>query len=268
MTLDVLRRRNRLRIVRRPSSSRTLFYWLAVCAAAITFGLLLVPRVVVEGATFPTARRPEDHSGSCIAVVIVIAVILGSIVAAFTFPAAAARLERRVLAETGAMRRRRRERGAPSRPQPPRSARDRRPHPACRGSRWWSTRRRTRSRSGTRPKQGHRRGDPGAIDTLSRDELEAILAYEVSRIGSFGRRAHRAGPSRSPARPCRKSTTTAFARASSACCRTRRRCWLQRWALRDSAGARDRAAVRSPATRRRSSTRSRCCGTINTRSSR
>ena len=25
----------------------------------------------------------------------------------------------------------------------------------------------------------------GAIDTLSRDELEAILAYEVSRIGSW-----------------------------------------------------------------------------------
>jgi hypothetical protein len=100
VTLDVLRRRNRLRILATLVLA-TLFYWLAVCAAAITVGLFLFLRVVVEG-DLPDDLDDLKWLGIFALVVIVLAVILGSLYAAFTLPRRRAQLERRVLAETGA----------------------------------------------------------------------------------------------------------------------------------------------------------------------
>jgi heat shock protein HtpX len=94
---------------------------------------------------------------------------------------------------------------------------------------------------GTRPRNALVAVTTGAINTLSRDELEAILAYEVSRIGSWD--------------VALTSWTVALTGAAMSEVQSgfarfigfipyHGSLLLQRWALRDSASARDRAAVR------------------------
>jgi heat shock protein HtpX len=238
VTLDVLRRRNRLRIVATLVLA-TLFYWLAVCAAAITVGLLLFLRVVVEG-DLPDDLDDLKWLGIFALVVIVLAVILGSIYAAFTLPRRRAQLERRVLAETGARvvddtnEEHRRVRNLleglaiAAHIPPPRFAvvGDAAPNSFA---------------VGTRPKKVIVAVTQGAIDKLARDELEAILAYEVSRIGSFD--------------VALSSWTVALTSAAISevdddgaasiigWLPYKASVWLQGWALRDSARDRDRAAV-------------------------
>ena len=238
MTLDVLRRRNRLRIVATLFLA-TVFYWLAVCAAAIAVGLLLFLRVVVEG-SLPDDLGDLKWLGIFALVVIVLAVIIGSIYAAITLPRRRGQLERRVLAETGARvvddasEAHRRVRNllealaiAADIPVP-RFAVVADPAPNS-------------FAVGTRPKKVIVAVTEGAIEKLARDELEAILAYEVSRIGSFD--------------IALSSWTVALTSAAISEVDDDGAAsiigwlpyiasvWLQRWALRDSARDRDRAAV-------------------------
>jgi Zn-dependent protease with chaperone function len=94
---------------------------------------------------------------------------------------------------------------------------------------------------GTRPKRAIVAVTSGAIEKLSRDELEAILAYEVSRIDSFD--------------VALSSWTVAITGAAIAAMDDgvtqligwipyKGSIWLQNWATRDTARERDRAAVR------------------------
>src|SRR5262249_33483311 len=55
VTLEVLRRRNRLRILATLMLS-TVLYWLAVMIAAIVVGVILFVRVIGEGGDMPTDR--------------------------------------------------------------------------------------------------------------------------------------------------------------------------------------------------------------------
>jgi len=94
---------------------------------------------------------------------------------------------------------------------------------------------------GTRPKRAIVAVTRGAIDSLSRDELEAILAYEVSRIGSWD--------------VALSSWTVALTGAAMGALDDdvsklvgKLPFWasgrLRRWAMRDAAFERDKAAVR------------------------
>jgi heat shock protein HtpX len=94
---------------------------------------------------------------------------------------------------------------------------------------------------GTRPSRAIVAVTSGAIEKLSRDELEAILAYEVSRIDSFD--------------VALSSWTVAITGAAIAAMDDgvtqfvgwipyKGSIWLQSWATRDTARERDRAAVR------------------------
>ena len=94
---------------------------------------------------------------------------------------------------------------------------------------------------GTRPKRAIVAVTRGAVDKLSRDELEAILAYEVSRIGSFDV----ALTSWTVALTSAALSQTSNGLASVIGFIPRHgSVRLQRWALRDSVADRDRAAVR------------------------
>lgn len=238
MTLAVLRRQNRIRIFVTLVVA-VLLYWLAVCAAAITFCLVLVARVMLEGGPpIPDSVNDLKITGIVLAVVIAFGAVVGSVVAAFQLPLQRSRLERRVLAETGAIVVTGEEHARvqnilealaiAAHIPPPRFAviGELAPNSFA---------------VGIRPSKAIVAVTTGAINTLSRGELEAILAYEVGRIGSWDV----ALTSWTVA-----LTSAAMSEVQNGAVRFvgfipyHGSLWLQRWALRDSAGARDRAAVR------------------------
>ena len=187
MTLAVLRRRNRMRIVATLVMA-TLLYWLSTMAAAVAVGAVLFIRVLLEGGSdVPTDGDTWAAIGIFFLGTIVISAVLGSLYALVRLPLLRLKLERRVLAETGATvetgpiveaSEHRRVRnllealaiaaGIP----PPRFAvvNDAAPNSFA---------------VGTRPKKAIVAVTRGAIEKLSRDELEAVLAYEVTRINSL-----------------------------------------------------------------------------------
>jgi heat shock protein HtpX len=173
---DPFARRNRLRIFAVVVLS-VVNYWLAVCAAAIATGVLVVFWLVSEGG-FDDLRV----IGVLLAAAVVIAVPVGSVIALFQVPLQRRRLERRVLAETGAVVADRRQGdvvanlldglaiagGVPV----PRFALIDDPAPNAFGV-------------GTKPKKTVIAVTTGLVAHLTRDELEAVLAYEISRISSW-----------------------------------------------------------------------------------
>jgi heat shock protein HtpX len=236
-TLAVDRRRNRLRLVATLLIA-TVLYWLATCIAAITIGVVLALRVLLEGADVPSI---DDLKliGLGLGGVAVVSAVIGSVVAAERHPRQRRRLEQQVLAETGARVvagdvEHRRVRNildalaiAADIP-PPRFAivEEQAPNSFA---------------VGTRPANAIVAVTRGAIDTLARDELEAVLAYEVSRIGSWD--------------VALSSWTVALTGAAIGALDDdvsqfvgwlpfRASVRLRRWALRDSALDRDRTAVR------------------------
>jgi heat shock protein HtpX len=160
----------------------TLNYCLATALAAVAVGLGIVVWAVAEGGVFPDDADSLKIFGIGVAVVVVVSATVGLLLAVIRIPLQRRRLERRVLAETGA-------RLATPDDHPrvrnlleglaiaadlpvPRFAVIDDPAPNSFGV-------------GTRPKRTIIAVTTGLIDTLSRDELEAILAYEVSRTGSW-----------------------------------------------------------------------------------
>lgn len=237
-TLRVDRRRNRLRLCVTLLVAVVL-YWLAVMIAAVVLGLVLALKVLAESGEVPDSLDELKFLGIGLVGVVVLAAVIGSIVAAFRLPLQRRRLERQVLAESGAQvvdddDSERRVRNildalaiAAHVPRPRFAVVD---DPAPNSF-----------AVGTRPKRAIVAVTRGAIDGLARDELEAILAYEVSRIGSWDMAL--------------SSWTVALTGAAMGALDDdvsklvgRLPFWasgrLRRWAMQDAAFERDKAAVR------------------------
>ena len=160
----------------------TLDYCIATALAAVAVGLAVVAWAVSEGGIFPDDADSLKLFGIAVAAVVAVSAVVGLLLAVVRIPAQRRRLERRVLAETGArvaapdeqVRVRNLLEGlaiAADLPAPRFAVVDD-PAPNSFGV-------------GTRPKHTIIAVTTGLVEKLSRDELEAILAYEVSRIGSW-----------------------------------------------------------------------------------
>ncbi|MBM3659544.1 MAG: hypothetical protein FJW95_08560 [Actinobacteria bacterium] len=240
-TLRVDRRRNRLRLFVTLVVA-VILYWLAVMIAAVVLGLVLALRLLLESGEVATSLDELKFLGIGLAGVAGVAAVIGSLVAAFRLPLQRRRLEKQVLAESGArivgdtatepgVRRVRNILDAlaiAADIPPPRFAIVEDPAPNS-------------FAVGTRPSRAIVAVTRGAIDALARDELEAILAYEVSRIGS--------------ADVALSSWTVALTGAAMGALDDdvsrlvgKLPFWasgrLRRWAMRDAAFERDKAAVR------------------------
>jgi Zn-dependent protease with chaperone function len=237
VTLAVLRRRNRLRIVATLMIA-TVLYWLAVMLAAVVVGVVVFVRIFAEGGEVPTDRDGLVAVGLILLGVIVLSAVIGTVISLVRLPLLRSRLEQRVLAETGAhvdtgdehlrIRNILEALAIAADIPPPRFAvvDDDAPNSFA---------------VGTRPSRAIVAVTRGAIEKLSRDELEAILAYEVSRIDSSD--------------VALSSWTVAITGAAIAAMDDgvtqfvgwipyKGSIWLQNWATRDTARERDRAAVR------------------------
>lgn len=160
----------------------SLNYMLATALAAVAVALGLVLWGLFEGGIFPDDADSLKILGILIGGIVVVSFVVGLVLALFKIPLQRRRLERRVLAETGAHLANPDEHprvrnlleglaiagGLPA----PRFAIIDDPAPNSFGV-------------GTRPSRTIIAATTGLIDKLSRDELEAILAYEVSRMGSW-----------------------------------------------------------------------------------
>lgn len=160
----------------------TLNYWLAVCIGAVVTGLGIALWVIVEVGDLPSTGEGFEWLGIGLAGVVVLSALIGSVLALARIPRQRHMLERRVLDETGAriatpddhQRVRNLLEGlAIAADVPvPRFAIIDDPAPNSFGV-------------GTRPSNTIIGVTTGLIERLSRDELEAVLAYEVSRIDSW-----------------------------------------------------------------------------------
>jgi heat shock protein HtpX len=177
--MDEARNRSRITVL---LLLATLNYCLSAALAAVAVGLAIVLWAVFEGGVFPDDADSAKIFGIGVLAIVVVSAVVGLVIAVFRIPLQRRRLERRVLAETGA-------RLAPPEEQVrvrnllealaiaahlpvPRFAIVDDPAPNSFGV-------------GTRPKRTIIAVTTGLVDKLSRDELEAVLAYEVSRTGSW-----------------------------------------------------------------------------------
>ena len=217
----------------------TLNYMLATALAAVAVALGVVLWGLFEGGVLPDDEDGFKILGIFIAAIVVVSFVVGLVLAIFRIPLQRRRLERRVLAETGAHIADPDEHprvrnvleglaiaaGLPA----PRFAIIDDPAPNSFGV-------------GTRPSRTIVAATTGLIDKLSRDELEAVLAYEVSRMGSWdvalsswtvaltgGAIAARDGDN-----PISSLLGWAPTRLAE---------WLQTWALKGQARDRDRTAI-------------------------
>ena len=237
---DLFARRNRARIVAVVLIA-ACNYVLSVAVAAVAVALSLVLLAIFRFEIWPDSVAMLQVMGYGIAGISAVAFVVGFCTALVRIPFARRNLERRVLAETGATvaagdsdREVRNlldglaiAAGIP----PPRYAVISDPAPNSFGV-------------GTKPNQAIVAVTTGLCDVLTRDELEAVLAYEVTRIRSYD--------------VALASWTVALTGGaiaaldgdgglvSSVLGFVPRRLaeWLQVWALRDQGTERDRAAVR------------------------
>ena len=180
-TSDVFARRNRSRIVALVLLA-TVNYLLAVALATVAVILGLALLAIFKLEIFPDSLDQAKWMGIGLGVIVAVSFVVGLLVALVKIPFARRRLERQVLAETGAALsdggRHREVRNlldglaiAADIP-PPRFAVIDDPAPNSFGV-------------GTRPGTAIVGITSGLSDVLSRDELESVLAYEVSRIRSW-----------------------------------------------------------------------------------
>jgi heat shock protein HtpX len=233
---DLFARRNRLRIVGLLILA-TVNYWMAVCAAMVATALLGIAWLLSEGG-FPDDLQLIKWFFVFVGIVILLSIVVGSFLSLFRLPFLRSRLERQVLAETGA-----RLANPDDFPEvrnllegiaisadipPPRFAVIQDVAPNSFGV-------------GTRPKNTIIGITSGLVYHLSRDELEAVLSYEVSRIGSWD-------IALSSWAVALTSSAIAMAEADDlkaivGWIPARMAEWLQAWALRDQGEDRDRVAI-------------------------
>ena len=237
---DLFERRNRARIVAVVLIA-ALNYVISVALAAVAVALTLVLLAIFRLEIWPDSVAMLQVMGYGIAGICVLAFVVGFFTALVRIPFARRDLERRVLTETGAMvvgddsHREVRNllealaiaAGIP----PPRFAVITDAAPNSFGV-------------GTKPERAIVAVTTGLCEVMSRDELEAVLAYEVTRIRSYD--------------VALASWTVALTGGAIAALDgdgglvsgvigfVPRRVaeWLQVWALRDQGTERDRAAVR------------------------
>lgn len=180
-TTDVFARRNRSRIVALVLLA-TLNYMLAVALATVALILGLVLLAIFNFEIIPESLDQAKWMGIGLGAIVVVSFVVGLFVALVKIPYARRRLERQVLAETGAQLsdgvQHREVRNlldglaiAADIPSPRFAVIDD-PAPNSFGV-------------GTRPGTTIVGVTSGLSEVLSRDELEAVLAYEVSRIRSW-----------------------------------------------------------------------------------
>lgn len=179
--IELFERRNRLRIVALVFLA-TLNYIVAVVMAAITIGIGIALAILFYGGDVFSDTDAFVVFAIGLALVAVGSAAIGILVGLFRFPFLRHRLERRVLTETGARivtadehteaRNLLEGLSIASGLPPPRVAVIDDPAPNSFGV-------------GTRPSNTVVGITTGLGERLSRDELEAVLAYEVSRIRSW-----------------------------------------------------------------------------------
>jgi heat shock protein HtpX len=161
----------------------TLSYWLAAVAAAVATALALVVGVGLNGdVSLPDSADGWKILGLVVLGIVVLAAVIGSLVALFRLPSRRRALEATVLRQTGAavadldqypeVRNLLAGLAIAADVPPPRFAVIADTAPNSFGV-------------GTKPEHTIVGITTGLMDALSRDELEAVLAYEVSRIGSW-----------------------------------------------------------------------------------
>lgn len=160
----------------------SISYWLAIVMVSIATTLTILLGLAINSGELPTDLDTWKIVGIVVAVIVVLAAVVGTGIALVTIPTRRRSLEDRMLWESGA------ELVEPdSYPEvrnllaglaiaadvpPPGIAIVHDPAPNSFGV-------------GTKPKRTHIGITTGLMDLLTRDELEAVLAYEVSRIGSW-----------------------------------------------------------------------------------
>lgn len=233
---DLFARRNRLRILGLLVMA-TVVYWMAICAAAVATAIIGLLWLFSE-AGVPDSFELLEWTGIFVLVVLALSVVIGSFLSLFRLPSLRRKLEKQVLTETGAhiavpdefpevrniLEGLALSAGIPV----PRFAVIPDPVPNSFGV-------------GTRPKKTIIGITSGLPDTLTRDELEAALSYEVSRIGSWDIALSSWAVA---------LTSGAIAAAEADDLKAivgwipaRMAEWLQAWALRDQGENRDRIAV-------------------------
>ncbi len=233
---DLFARRNRLRILGLLVMA-TVVYWMAVCAAAVATAIIGLLWLFSE-AGLPDSIELLKWTGVFVLVVFGFSLVIGTFLSLFRLPTLRRKLEAQVLAETGAHLaapdeypevRNILEGLALSADIPvPRFAVIDDPVPNSFGV-------------GTRPRKTIIGITSGLPDALGRDELEAALSYEVSRIGSWD-----IALSSWAVALTSGAIATAEAddlKALVGWIPARMAEWLQAWALRDQGEHRDRIAV-------------------------
>ena len=233
---DLFARRNRLRILGLIILA-TVVYWMAVCAAAVATGLIVIFYIVSEAGVPDSFEVLKWFGYFCLAV-IALSIVIGTVLSIFRLPTLRRKLEAQVLRETGAQLANpdaypevrnlldglALSAGVPA----PRFAVIQDAVPNSFGV-------------GTRPNKTIIGITSGLVDELNRDELEAALSYEISRIGSWDIALSSWAVA---------LTSGAIANVEADDLRSivgwipgRMAEWLQAWALRDQGEDRDRVAV-------------------------
>ncbi len=234
---DLFARRNRLRILGLIILA-TVVYWMAVVAAAVATGLIVIFYLISEAGVPDDFEVLKWFGYFCLAV-IGLSIVIGSLMSIVRLPTLRRKLEAQVLRETGAQLA-----NPDAYPQvrnlldglalsagvpAPRFAVIQDAVPNSFGV-------------GTRPNQTIIGITSGLVDELDRDELEAALSYEISRIGSWDIALSSWAVA---------LTSGAIANVEADDLRSivgwipgRMAEWLQAWALRDQGEDRDRIAVR------------------------
>jgi heat shock protein HtpX len=239
-SIDLFERRNRARIVAVVLIS-ACNYVLSVALAAVAIALSLALLAIFKLELWPDSVEMLELMGYGIGGICAVAFVIGFFTALVRIPFARRNLEHRVLAETGAtvvlddshreVRNLLEGLAIAAGIAPPRFAVIDDPAPNSFGV-------------GTKPEHAIVAVTTGLPDALTRDELEAVLAYEVTRIRSYD--------------VALASWTVALTGGSISALDSdgglvsgvigfvprRLAEWLQVWALRDQGTERDRAAVR------------------------
>jgi heat shock protein HtpX len=218
----------------------TLNYVLATALAAVAAALGLALWAMFEGGIFPDDADSLKILGILLGGIVVLSFTVGLVLAVFRIPLQRRRLERRVLAETGAHV------AAPDEHPRVRNLLEGLAIAAGLPVPRFAVIEDAAPNSfgvGTRPKSTIVAVTTGLVEKLSRDELEAILAYEVSRTGSWD--------------VALASWTVALTGGAIAArdsdnvlslllgwLPTQLAEWLQTWALRGQARERDETAIR------------------------
>jgi heat shock protein HtpX len=240
-TTDLFARRNRLRIVALILLA-TLNYMLAIALATVAVVLGLALLTIFKLEIIPGSVDELKWMGIGLGGIVAVSFVVGLFLALVKIPFARRRLERQVLRETGAQI----SDGAPHREvrnlldglaiaadiPPPRFAVIDDPAPNSFGV-------------GTRPGTAIVGVTTGLSEVLSRDELEAVLAYEVSRIRSWDvALSSWTVALTSGAITAVDSDEDHILKALLGWPVRRFGEWLQVWALRDQGEERDKEAVR------------------------